>query len=112
MLTTEIEETKQNLAMQSPYRSNMAMREIMKYGYRPRIGLGARSNGITEPVQPRGQKDRANIRYYPRTGKNYTGGFDKKDFVPEHVTGRGHSSATQDDIVDGMGKLFMTMIEE
>lgn len=45
MQTTEIEKTEHNLGMQSPYRSKMAMREMMKYEYRPRIGPELNTRG-------------------------------------------------------------------
>ncbi|OIT08529.1 hypothetical protein A4A49_55511 [Nicotiana attenuata] len=90
----------------------MGVTEMMKYGYRPGIGLGARSNGITEPIEPNGQKGRAGIGYQPPVGKTHTGSSGKKAFVPEHVLCTGHSSPPEGDIVDGMGRLFMTMIEE
>ncbi|OIT22402.1 hypothetical protein A4A49_30673 [Nicotiana attenuata] len=112
METTEIEETKQNLRMQSPYRSKMAMREMMKYGYKPGTKLGARSDGIIEPIEPNRHKDRADIGYQPSNGKTCTGSFRKKAFVPELISIMGQSSMLEDDIVDGMGRLFVTMIEE
>jgi len=98
--------------MQSRYRSKIAMREMIKYRYRQGTGLGARSDGIKEPIEPSGHKGRAGIWYQPQTRKTSTDGFGKKVFVPERVSGPSQSSTPEDDIVDGMGRLFMTMIEE
>ncbi|XP_070054568.1 uncharacterized protein [Nicotiana tomentosiformis] len=61
MQTSKMEETEQNLGMQSLYRSKMAMREMMKYGYRSGTGQRANSDGITEPIEPKEQKGRAGI---------------------------------------------------
>ncbi|XP_070034938.1 uncharacterized protein [Nicotiana tomentosiformis] len=72
--------------VRSSYRSNMSIREMMKYGYIPGTGLGARSNGITEPIDTNGQKGRAGIGYQPPTWKNCTDSFGKKAFVPERVS--------------------------
>ncbi|XP_075086281.1 uncharacterized protein LOC142168992 [Nicotiana tabacum] len=59
---TEMEKTEQNLGMQLPYGTKMDVREMIKYGYRPGIGL-------------------------------------RQSSIPE------------DDIIDGIGKLFVNMIE-
>ncbi|OIS96998.1 hypothetical protein A4A49_60677, partial [Nicotiana attenuata] len=58
------------------------------------------------------QKKRAGIGYQPPIGKTCTGSSWKKAFVPEQVLGTGQSSAPEDDITNGMGKLFVTMVEE
>ncbi|XP_070034422.1 uncharacterized protein [Nicotiana tomentosiformis] len=50
----------------------MAMREMMKYGHRPGTGLRARSDGITEPIEPNGQKGREDIGYQPPMRKTCT----------------------------------------
>ncbi|OIT27383.1 hypothetical protein A4A49_22485 [Nicotiana attenuata] len=112
MQTIEIEETEQNLGMQSPYRSKMAMREMMKYGYRLGTGIGTRSEGITKPIELNGKKGRVGIGYQPPMGKTHTGSSGKKAFVPEHVSGTGQSLALEDNIIEGMGRLFVAMIEE
>ncbi|XP_070039467.1 uncharacterized protein [Nicotiana tomentosiformis] len=72
MQTTKEEKTERNLRMQSPYRSKMAMREMMKYAYKPRKGLGAKSHGIIEPIEHNGHKQRAGIGYQPTEGKTRT----------------------------------------
>ncbi|OIT04509.1 hypothetical protein A4A49_24094 [Nicotiana attenuata] len=90
----------------------MAMREMMKYGYSPQTGLGSKSDGIIEPIEHNGQKGRAGIGYQPLEGKSRTVSSRKKVFVPKHVSSPGQSSTSKDDIIDGMGKLFVNMIEE
>ncbi|OIT40594.1 hypothetical protein A4A49_00636 [Nicotiana attenuata] len=112
MQTTEEETTEQNLRMQSPCRSKMAMREMIKYGCRPGTGLGAKSDGIIAPIKCNGQKGRAGIGYQPLEGKTRIVSSGKKVFVPEHVSNPGQSSTPKDDIIGGMGKLFVNMIEE
>lgn len=90
----------------------MAMRDMIKYVYRISTRLGARSDGITESIEPRRHKGRGSLGYQPPTRKTYIGGFGKKAFMPECVLGPGLTSTPEDDIIDGMGRLFMTMIEE
>ncbi|OIT03518.1 hypothetical protein A4A49_03091 [Nicotiana attenuata] len=111
-VTTEEKKKELNLGMQLPYRSKMFMREMMKYGYRLGIELGAKSDGITEPIEHNRQKGRVGIGYQPPKGKTRSVSSGKKVFVPEHVASSGQSSTPEDNIIYGMGKLFMNMIEE
>ncbi|OIT38654.1 hypothetical protein A4A49_52544 [Nicotiana attenuata] len=74
--------------------------------------MGARSDGITEPIEPNEQKGRAGIGYQPPVGKAQTVSSKKKVFVPEHVSSLGQSSVPEDDIIKGMRKLFVNVIEE
>ncbi|KAM3284648.1 hypothetical protein P3S67_023447 [Capsicum chacoense] len=88
----------------------MVALEMLKYRYQPKIGLGPRVNGIVEPVQLKQQKGTTGLGYEPISGVAYSKGFGMTIFVPAQVL---VSEQTDDeDIIEGIGNLFVAMIEE
>ncbi|XP_055831000.1 uncharacterized protein LOC129900049 [Solanum dulcamara] len=90
--------------------AKMVAAEMLKYGYQPKTGLGPRANGIVEPIQLKHQKGTTGLRYGSTSGRVHNRGSIKITFVLEQVPILDHIS--DDDIVEGIGNLFVAMIGE
>ncbi|KAF3635540.1 hypothetical protein FXO38_24588 [Capsicum annuum] len=88
----------------------MVASEMLKYGYQPKTGLGPRADDIVEPIQLKQQKGTTRLGYDPISGVTFSKGFRMTIFVPAQVL---VSEQTDDeDITEGIGNLFVAMIEE
>ncbi|KAH0764884.1 hypothetical protein KY285_000755 [Solanum tuberosum] len=83
--------------------------EMLKYGYQPKSGLGPKSNGIVEPIQPKHKRGTNGLGYEPTVGRFHQGASDTI-FVPEQALIT--DQAGVDNIIEGIGDLFMAMVGE
>ncbi|KAG5591487.1 hypothetical protein H5410_042001 [Solanum commersonii] len=72
--------------------TKMVASEMLKYGYQPKNGLGPNSNGIVEPIQLKHQRGTNGLGYESTLGRDHQAGID--------------------DIVEGIGNLFVAMAGE
>lgn len=112
MQTVKMEKNEWFHNAESPYGSGKAIRKMMKYGYKLGFGLGARLNGIIEPIQQKKQKDTTDLGYQSAIGKVLNSNPETKVFVPDHVPSQGQGSTPEEEIVDGIEKLFVAIYEE
>ncbi|KAK4733591.1 hypothetical protein R3W88_007852 [Solanum pinnatisectum] len=89
--------------------AKMVTSEMLKYGYQPKSGLGPKSNGIVEPIQLKHQRGTNRLGYEPASGRDHRGSSDTI-FVPEQTLIP--DQAGVDDIVEGIGNLFVAMAGE
>ncbi|XP_049358814.1 uncharacterized protein LOC125823480 [Solanum verrucosum] len=89
--------------------AKMVASEMLKYGYQPKNGLGPKSNGIIEPIQLRHQRGTNGLGYEPASGRDCHGSSDTI-FVPEQSSIL--DQAGVDDIIEGLGNLFVAMAGE
>ncbi|KAM3360582.1 hypothetical protein P3S68_015436 [Capsicum galapagoense] len=88
----------------------MVASEMLKYGYQPKIGLGPRDNGIFEPIQLKQQNGTIGLGYKTIFGVACSKGFGITIFSPAQVP---VSEQTHDeDITEGIGNMFVALIEE
>ncbi|XP_055803394.1 uncharacterized protein LOC129872427 [Solanum dulcamara] len=110
MQAVRVDEKLELVGMKLSGAAKMVAAEMLKYGYQPKTGLGPRANGIVEPIQVKHQKGTTRLRYGSTSRRVHNRGSIKTTFVPEQVPILAHAS--DDDIVEGIGNLFMAMIGE
>ncbi|XP_055800430.1 uncharacterized protein LOC129869872 [Solanum dulcamara] len=110
MQAVRIDEKLESVGVKLSGASKMVAAEMLKYGYQPKTGLGPRANGIVEPIQLKHQKGTTGLGYGSTSGRVHNRGSIKITFVPEQVPILDHAS--DDDIVEGIGNLFVAMIGE
>ncbi|XP_060216873.1 uncharacterized protein LOC132644302 [Lycium barbarum] len=111
MQEVRIDEMAGSNEMKMSSAAKMVASEMLKYGYQPKFGLGPKSNGIIEPIQLKQQKGTFGLGHDPTFGE--TSGT-KGIFVPEKIPVQGQMIVPEvdEDIIEGMENLFVTMNEE
>lgn len=89
--------------------AKMVASEMLKYGYQPKSGLGQKPNSIVEPIQLKHQRGTNRIGYESTIGR-VQHGSSKTIFVLEQALTP--DQAGVDDIVEGIGNLFVAMARE
>ncbi|KAK4729789.1 hypothetical protein R3W88_022777 [Solanum pinnatisectum] len=89
--------------------AKMVVSEMLKYGYQPNIVLRPKSNGIVEQIQLKHHRGTNELRYEPSSGRDHHQSsktilvLDKALILDQ---------AGDDDIVKGIGNLFVAMAGE
>ncbi|XP_060192679.1 uncharacterized protein LOC132622154 [Lycium barbarum] len=111
MQAVKIDEMPGSNEMKMSSAEKMVASEMLKYGYQPKSGLGPKFDGIIEPIQLKQQKGTFGLGYDPMFREN---SGTKGIFVPEQVAVQGQMIVPEvdEDIIEGMENLFVTMIEE
>ena len=110
MQAAKIDEKVESFDVKLSSAEKMVASEMLKYGYQPKTGLGPKSNGIVEPIQLKHQKGTTGLGYEPTSKGVRNAGSSKTTFVPEQALIP--DRAVGDDIVEGIGNLFVAMIGE
>ncbi|XP_055803488.1 uncharacterized protein LOC129872554 [Solanum dulcamara] len=110
MQAVRVDEKLESVGVKLSGAAKMVAAEMLKYGYHLKTGLGPRANGIVEPIQLKHQKGTTGLGYGSTSGQVHNRGSIKTMFVPEQVPILDHAS--DDDIVEGIGNLFVAMIGE
>ncbi|KAG5579759.1 hypothetical protein H5410_050386 [Solanum commersonii] len=89
--------------------AKMVASEMLKYGYQPKSGLGPKFNGIVEPTQLKHQRGINRLKYESTLRRVHHGSSKtifvlENDLIPDQ--------AGNDNIVEGIGNLFVAMIGE
>ncbi|KAF3644765.1 hypothetical protein FXO37_21320 [Capsicum annuum] len=89
--------------------AKMVVSEMLKYEYQPKTRLGPKTDGTIEPIQLKHQRGNTVLGYKPTFRGIRSEGLRVIVFVPTQVPVS--EQAVDEDIIDGIGNLFLSGIE-